>query len=73
MAARPMLIARAHMQQLQQQSSSKRVGTLSLIHPAWVSVGPGKDTVLWSPISGKAVGGPITVHSSTVQKHGTHF
>ena len=47
----PMLIARAHMQQsqqLQQQSSSQRVGALSLIPFCLVSVGtpvgPGQDT-----------------------------
>ena len=40
-------------------------------HPVWVSVGtpvgPSQDTTVhWGPISGKAVGGPITVqHSST--------
>ena len=61
-----------------QQSSSQRVGALSLIpsclgisgHP---SVPTRTPTVHWGPISGKAVGGPNTVqHSSTVQKHPKH-
>ena len=66
-------------QQLQQQSSSQRVGALSLIpsclgisgHPSGSRQGHPRYT--WGPISGKAVGGPNTVqHSSTVQKHGKH-
>ena len=79
MAACPMLITRAHVQQfqqLQEQSSSQRVGALSLLPgyqwaPQWV---PARTpTVHWGPISGKAVGGPNTVqHSSAVQKHGKH-
>ena len=66
----PMLIARAHMQQLeqcqqlQQQSSSQRVGALSLIpfclgisgHPSGSRQGHPRYT--GGPISGKAVGGP---------------
>ena len=81
-----MLIARAHTQQmqqsqqLQQQSSSQRVGALSLIpfclgisgHPSGSQQGHPRYT--GAPISGKAVGGPNTVqHSSTVQKHCKHF
>ena len=62
--------------QLQQQSSSQRVGALSLLGYQWAPqwVPARTPTVHWSPISGKAVGGPNTVqHSSTVQRHGKHF
>ena len=39
--------------------------------PQWVTART--PTVHWGPISGKAVGGPITVqHSSKEQKHGKH-
>ena len=80
-----MLIARAHMQQLrqsqqlQQQSSSQRVGALSLVpfclgirgHPIWSRQGHARYTGARS--AGRPWGGPNTVqHSSAVQKHGKH-
>ena len=77
----PMLIARAHMQQLQQSQQLQQpegwrfVPDTILPGYQWAHqwVPARTPTEHWGPISGKAVGGPNTVqHSSTVQKHGKH-